>query len=151
VRATTELDVVVADFLAAAATTRTRSELRELRGALSHVASELGTMDVGDVRARDVQALLDDLHAAGLPPSRISAVVEALRSLFAYAIRRGLVRTSPMVGMAPAPPEPAAATGVARTPTDAMLLLGGQLIGWTVKLIVIAFVLFAVALGVALA
>jgi hypothetical protein len=75
----------------------TRESVRQLRGALSYVDSELGTMDVQDVRRRHVQALLEQLRASGLPGPRVIAVAEALRDLYAYAIRRDLVGFSPAV------------------------------------------------------
>lgn len=75
----------------------TREQVRALRSALSYVDSELGTLDVQDVRRRHVQALLSQLHAAGLAPARIAAVTDALSALYAYAIRRELVGFSPVV------------------------------------------------------
>src|SRR5206468_2461134 len=53
----------------------TRDQVRALRGALSYVDSELGTMDVQDVRRRHIQGLLGQLRSSGLPPVRIAAVV----------------------------------------------------------------------------
>jgi hypothetical protein len=75
----------------------TRESVRQLRGALSYVDSELGTMDVQDVRRRHVQALLEQLGASGLPGPRVIAVADAVRDLYAYAIRRELVGFSPAV------------------------------------------------------
>jgi hypothetical protein len=147
-----ELEAVIADFLAEAdegsvrdGTGRpyTRAAVRELRASLAHVVSELGTIDVAAVRGRDVRTMVDGLAAAGLPPARATAVVDALRAVYAYAVGRGLLRTSPLVGLADA--EPAQAT-----PTDAMLEFGERLAVWMVRAIVIAFVLVAVGLAVAL-
>lgn len=93
----------------------TRDRVRALRGALSYVDSELGTMDVQDVRRRHVQALVGQLRSSGLPPERMSAVIDALRDLYTYAIRRELVGFSPVVELdlsdaEPLPaPEPAVA------------------------------------------
>jgi hypothetical protein len=94
----------------------TRDRVRALRGALSYVDSELGTMDVQDVRRRHVQALVGQLRSSGLSPERVSAVVDALRDLYTYAIRRELVGFSPVVELdlsdaeqAVVPPEPAVA------------------------------------------
>jgi len=150
------LDAVIAQFLRAAEEGRTgrpytRTEVRELRGALAHVETELGTVPVDAVRGRQVGALFDQLRDAGLPPSRVSTIVEALRSLYAYAIERGLVRASPLVGLAAPEAAPAPAGHQTRTPTDAMLALGERVVTWTVRVIVIAFVLVAVVLAVALA
>ena len=144
-----ELGTVIAGFLADAEAGRAgrpypREELRELRGALSHVESELGTRPLDAVRGEDVGALVDSLRDAGLPPGRTIAIVDALRSVYAYAIERGLVSASPLVGLAPPSPAP-------RSPTDAMLELGEQVAAWTVRLIVTAFVLIAVGLVIVLA
>jgi len=147
-----ELETVIADFLAeadegsvrdGAGRPYTRAAVRELRGSLVHAVTELGTIDATAVRSRDVRAMVDGLAAAGLPPARVTAVVDALRAVYAYAVGRGLVRTSPLVGLADA--EPAQAS-----PTDAMLELGERLAVWMVRAIVIAFVLVAVGLAFAL-
>ena len=98
-----------------------RDGVRALRGALSYVDSELGTMDVQDVRRRHVQALLDQLRGAGLAAARIRAVAHALDSVYGYAIQRELVGFSPVValqlpesenGVAYAVPPPAATSSV---------------------------------------
>ena len=152
-----ELEAVIADFVAEAdegsvrdgsvrdgsGKPYTRAAVRELRGSLAHVVSELGTLDVAAVRGRDVRAMVDGLAAAGLPPARVTAVIDALRAVYAYAVGRGLVRTSPLVGMADAEP-------ARPSPTDAMLELGERLAVWMVRAIVIAFVLVAVGLAFAL-
>jgi hypothetical protein len=75
----------------------THEHVRALRGALSYAESELGTMDVQDIRRRHVQSLIDQLHGSGVAAARILAVTDALRVLYAYAIRRELVGFSPMV------------------------------------------------------
>lgn len=158
-----ELGAVIADFLRAAETGRvrradgapySRGELRALRGALSHVASELGSQGVDSISDWQVQSLIARLGDAGLPPPRVAAIVDALRSLYAYAIRRGLVTTSPVVGLAVPADDIAdadAPTHGAATPTDAMLQLGERVAAWTVRGTVLAFVLFALLLGLALA
>ena len=140
-----ELGAVIAEYVRdVEAGARTRDDVRELRRDLTHVASELGTLEVDQVRARHVEALVDELRAAGLPPDRVRSVIEALRSLYAYAIGRGLVKASTLVGLAVGGTE-------ARTPTAAMLDLGEQVVAWTVRVIVIAFVLIALGLVVVLA
>ena len=159
-----ELGAVIADFLRAAETGRvrradgapySRGELRALRGALSHVATELGSQEVGTISDWQVQSLIARLGDAGLPPPRVAAIVDALRSLYAYAIRGGLVTTSPVVGLSIPDDdhvaEADAPTHNAATPTDAMLQLGERVAAWTVRGTVLAFVLFALLLGLALA
>jgi hypothetical protein len=102
----------------------TREEMRELRGALSYVDSELGSMDVQEVRRRHVQALLDQLRGSGVPPARVSGIADAIRSLYTYAIRRDIVGFSPAVELelqdADVPTMPASANGggPARTAFD---------------------------------
>ena len=143
-----DLAAVIADFLADAATAGSydREQLRDLRAGLAHVvASDLGALDVEAVRGSDVQAMADGLRAAGLSPGRVKAVVDSLRPVYAFAIARGRIRSSPLVGLAPAE-RPAAPS-----PTDAMLTLGEHVVTWTVRFTVIAFALIAVGLVVALA
>jgi site-specific recombinase XerD len=146
VREDDELGVVIAAFLdeAAADRTRSREELRELRRALTHVDAELGGLPVGAVRGRDVQDLVEALGAAGLRADRTDAIVDALRAVYAFAIAQGVVRTSPLVGLA-------RPVDGGRSPTDAMLELGERVVAWSVRGIVIAFVVIAVGLAVAIA
>lgn len=101
-----ELSALIDDFLQAAEDGTVRDArgqqyssegVRSLRGALSYVDSELGSMDVQDVRRRHVQALVNQLRGAGVAPARILAIVDALGSLYAYAIRRELVGFSPVI------------------------------------------------------
>jgi hypothetical protein len=101
-----ELGALIEEFLAAAEGGQARAaggapyshdEIRALRGALSYVDSELGSMSVQDVRRRHVQALVGQLRASGVPPGRVTAVLEALRALYADAIRRDIVGFSPLV------------------------------------------------------
>ena len=103
-----ELGAVIAEFLRAAEAGRVRradgarygrDDLRALRGALSHVASELGARGVSTIRGWQIELVLDRLRDAGLPQRRVTAVVDALRSLFAFAIGRGLVAASPVIGL----------------------------------------------------
>jgi site-specific recombinase XerC len=158
---------VIAEFLRAAEAGRVRradgarygrADLRALRAALSHVASELGARGVGTISGWQIESFLDRLRDAGLSPQRLAAVVDALRSLFAYAIGRGLVTASPVVGLAVPEDEfdaPIRRTGTrvreTPTPTGGMLLLGEQVAKRTIGVIVVAFVLLAVALLAALA
>ena len=152
-RSNEELGSVIAAFLDGARAGAVRSprgspytptELRELRGALTHVTSELGDRDVAELRSRDVRELVDELGAAGLSPERAAAVVDALRPGYAYAMERGMVTTSPLVGLAPAASE-------GPSPTTAMLQFGEQLARFSARLMVLLLVLAAVGLAVALA
>jgi hypothetical protein len=101
-----ELGAVIDDFMRAAETGEaedpygepyTPEGLRELHSALSHVKAELGTMRIQLVRRWHIQGMLDELRLTGLGPVRLTAVVEALHSLYSYAIRRGLVEDSPVI------------------------------------------------------
>jgi hypothetical protein len=140
-------------------------ERRELRAALSHVDAELGTMPIRTVRPRTLVGLLGDLRAAGLSPRRRVAVIEALRSLFAFALARGLVSTSPVTGLADAEPHdrprpraaapvvPVARTEESRTPTPTltMLALGARVAWWTALIVTLVFATLLVVLVVELA
>jgi hypothetical protein len=97
-----ELGALIDEFLQAvedgtAGLPHSRESVRALRGALSYVDSELGTLDVQDVRRRHIQALLDQLLGSGISPARIHSIVDALQALYAYAIQRQLVDFSPVV------------------------------------------------------
>jgi site-specific recombinase XerC len=70
--------------------------LRELRWCLNgHVDKRLGTLDVSEVQRRDVEALVTDLAAAGLPPRRLRSVAKSVRALYDYAGERNLVADNP--------------------------------------------------------
>jgi hypothetical protein len=149
-----QLEELIAEFLNEAMDERPRTELRELRSALLHISSELGTMSVEDVRAWDVRGFADRLHAAGLPAARLDAVMEAFRELYVYAERRRLVEKSPvptviLLGQGQRADRQA---GGVQTPTDAMLALGTQVANWTGRLVLIGFVVvvfvFARELGI---
>jgi hypothetical protein len=129
-------------------TTGSEAERRELRAALSHVDAELGPMPLRDVRSRHVAALLDDLHDAGLSPRRETAVVDALRSLYGFAIAHGLVSDdpTPAPAAAAAPITPAPASTTAPTPTLTMRALGARVAVWTAWTIAIVFALLLVVL-----
>jgi hypothetical protein len=140
------LSAVIAEFM------RATDGDRELRSALSHVDAELGTMPIRNVRPRHLTALLDDLDQAGLSPRREAAVVDALHSLFAFAVARRLVAVDPMPGPTPlrrdtpAPPPPVTAP----TPTLAMLAVGARVAFWTAWLIMLGFLLLLLGLIVEL-
>jgi hypothetical protein len=72
------------------------ASLSELRWCLTgHVNDRLGAMDLGEVRRRDVEALMDDLAAAGLPPRRLRTTAKSLQALYDYARERDLVAHNP--------------------------------------------------------
>jgi len=147
-----ELGDLIADFLggaeagsvrAAGGRANTRAEVRELRRALTHISSELGELDVAAVRSRDVRGAIDELRSAGLPPARVESILDALRAVYAYALRRGLVLTSPLVGITIPTPE-------APSPTTAMLAFGERLATWATRLMMLTFALAVVGLAIAL-
>jgi hypothetical protein len=106
----------------------TRDSVRALRGALSYVDSELGTMDVQDVRRRHIQALLDQLRGSGLPPVRLAAIVDALNALYGYAIRHEVVGFSPVVELQLPEPTNGAVAEATANPKAAQTAATGQ---WT--------------------
>jgi hypothetical protein len=100
------VDSVITDFLAAAergeahersGAEYTQPRRAQLRAGLTYVESEIGSMPLQAVRRRHVQALIDELHSAGLPSDRIVEVVSSFRDLFVYAIQRDLVDFNPIV------------------------------------------------------
>jgi integrase len=69
--------------------------VRDLEGCLlGHVVPELGTRRLGDLRRGDVQRLIDKL-APTHSGSRVRSVVNAIRSLYAWAQDRDLVEHDP--------------------------------------------------------
>lgn len=70
------------------------SAIRDLDGCLNgHVEPVLGRRRLGDVRRGDVQRLIDGM--AGKSGSRVRSVVNAIRSLYAWAQDRELVQHDP--------------------------------------------------------
>jgi hypothetical protein len=70
--------------------------VRELRWCLSgHVDDRLGTMALAQVSRHDLEALVDDLGAAGLSRRRLRAVAKSLRALYDYAAERGTADHNP--------------------------------------------------------
>jgi hypothetical protein len=150
--ADSSLGAVIAEFVRA---TAAGVERRELRSALSHVDAELGTMPVRSVRTRHITALLDGLRRAGLSVRREAAIVEALHSLFAFAVARRLVAVDPVPGSAPPrrrerPRGPGDASLPAPTPTLTMLAVGARVAFWTALIVALGFVLLVLALLVEL-
>jgi hypothetical protein len=73
-----------------------RDALGELRWCLDgHVAEELGTMSVSDMRRDDVEALIYRLGDDGVSRRRLRVVATSVRALYDYAIERRLVRRNP--------------------------------------------------------
>lgn len=71
------------------------SAIRDLKGALEgHAVPALGGRRLADLRRRDVQTLVDEL-AVKLSGSRVRTVVNALRSLYAWAEDREYVDHDP--------------------------------------------------------
>jgi hypothetical protein len=99
-----ELGAAVADFRRTARESRarrfdgrpySRAELGELRSALTYVDSELGSAGIEALRTQRVQGLIDELREAGLSERRLGAIVDALRTIFAFAVGRGLLTADP--------------------------------------------------------
>jgi hypothetical protein len=134
-----DLATLIGEFLA---DREDRAERQALRGALAHVlASDLGGRDVASVLGADVEALLAQLRAEGLSSARAAAVLDGLRRVFAYAVGRGLLRVSPLVGFAVAPAVP--------SPTTAIASLVHGTVVWAVRATIVAFVVVALGLAVA--
>ena len=60
-----------------------------------HVGEALGTMSLGDVRRRDLEALVDELARTGMSRGRQRALVKSVRALYDYASERRLVSGNP--------------------------------------------------------
>jgi hypothetical protein len=151
--------------------------LRELRTGLTrHVVPQLGSLRIQDLRAQHVQEFADRLVADGLSRQRTGSVVNALRALCAFAVRRGLIERNPadlLVLPAEAAPSRATATGAfttgwqdqdrnrsttgtwapttTPTPTNDGLIaeaasLPDRAIWWCLKVIVLVFVLIILVL-----
>lgn len=61
----------------------------------NHVEDTIGRRRLADVRRRDVQAIVDGMVADGKSGSRVRSVVNAIRSLYAWAQDRELVQHDP--------------------------------------------------------
>jgi hypothetical protein len=97
---------VIQEFLDAAARGEARdaagvpfsqARQQQLRDGFTYVQAQMGVARIQQVRRRDVQALVDQLDGAGLPFDRVIAVIDTLRELFMYAIRRDLADSNPIV------------------------------------------------------
>lgn len=148
------LGAVIAEFVRAT----DGAERRRLRAALSHVAAELGTLPIRAVRRRHLTDLLDELRDAGLTESREATIVEALRSLYAFALARRLVEVDPLperrrrpahrppVVSPPRPPTAHTPLTPTPTPTLTMLALGARVAAWTAWTIMVVFAVLLIAL-----
>lgn len=124
----------------AEATASSRSELRELRAALSHIDAELGPLPLSSLDDEHVATLVRNLRAAGLSSERERAVMRAIAAL------RGR-RPAPVPVLAPAASAPAPpARASEATPTDAMLALGSRV---ATLASVSVFLLFAAVIALA--
>ena len=109
---------VIHDFLASASRglgsgpdDPSRERLRQVTAGLGYVDAELGPRRIQTIRRRHIQALVDQLEAAGMSAELINSVIDALRVLFSYAIQRDLVDFNPIVQLRlpaaqPVPPPP---------------------------------------------
>lgn len=73
-----------------------RGYRRELRG---RVVTAFGPTRLAELTLPDVQRWADTLVGEGLAPSTVRNVVTALRSLYGWAMPRGLARVNPTVGV----------------------------------------------------
>jgi len=165
------VSALIAEFVSAIAS---QAERRALRAPLSHVDAELGSLPLRAVRARHVAALLDKLRDAGLSPRREDAILDAVGSLYAFAIARRLVAAAPLPqrprSRAARPPDvatpprrvprdtprraardkPRDTPRPGQTPTMTMLALGARVAVWTAWTILIIFAALLVVLVVEL-
>ncbi len=124
----------------AEATASSRSELRELRAALSHIDAELGPLPLSSLDDEHVATLVRNLRAAGLSSERERAVMRAIAAL--RGRRPAPVPVPAPAASAPAPPARASEA----TPTDAMLALGSRV---ATLASVSVFLLFAAVIALA--
>jgi hypothetical protein len=118
----TTVSAAGAELLSAAeASSSTRSELRELRAALSHIDAELGPLPLRSLDDERVAAFVANLREAGISPQRERAIVRALGAL---RPGRPAVPVPVPASATPATPARPAPPANAPTPTDAMLALG---------------------------
>jgi integrase len=73
-----------------------QSAVRTIESALKgRIEQELGSLLLDEVRRRHVQTLVDEMVTEKLSGSRVRNVLNALRSLYTYAIARDLAQNSP--------------------------------------------------------
>jgi hypothetical protein len=115
-----------------------RESARELHRSLEgYVGSELGDRRLNYVRRQHVEALLDGLDSAGVPPLQLAALAKSLRALYDYAADQDLVRHNPAehVGLRYEQDE-----------AEARPAIGDRAISLTLRLLTMAFLLLAVVL-----
>jgi hypothetical protein len=131
--------------------------VQELRWCLTgHVEKRLGALALTEVRRRDVEALVDDLQAAGLPRPRLRAIVKSIRALYDYAAQRGLLANNPADRIALPDEDDAAQPSRERPPAGPVraLLAGGdramagadRALALFLQVATVFFVLFALVL-----
>ena len=77
-----------------------RESARELHRSLeSYIGSELGDRRLNYVRRQHLEALLDGLESAGVPPLQLAGLASSLRALYDYAAEHDLVRHNPAEGV----------------------------------------------------
>jgi hypothetical protein len=160
------VDAAIADFLRAAEDGSARDRLgrafsrasvTELRWCLSgHVVDRLGAVDLNEVQRHDLEALVEDLAAAGLSRRRLRAVAKSLRALYDYASERELVTHNPAERIAVPDEDDAEQPTRDRPPaTHLRFLLGGaeratvgidRAIALGLQVITVCFVLLALVL-----
>jgi site-specific recombinase XerC len=115
-----------------------RESERELHRSLeSYIGSELGDRRLNYVRREHLEALLDGLESAGVPPLRLAALVTSLRALYDYAAEQDLVRHNPAEGVGIRYKQEEAETKPA---------IVDRAIALTLRLLTLAFLLLAVVL-----
>jgi hypothetical protein len=175
---TNDVGALIADFLRDAEAGRVRDSaggaytaatLRSVRRSLDRVDAAIGRLDATSLMTAgeaDVQRLgRQVVDVSGLPPSRLDAIVHALRCLSAYSSGRRPAEPTSWVDRAmwseasrradrprraPSPASDPAAAPEARTPTFTMLALGARVSAWIERTVVIAFVLTAIGLAIEL-
>jgi len=77
-----------------------QSAIKTIEGALKgRIKDELGPLLLDDVRRGHVQTLVDEMVTEKLSGSRVRNVLNALRSLYTYAIARDLAQSSPIANI----------------------------------------------------
>lgn len=70
--------------------------ITDVRSSLARVPAKLQGRRLTDIGRGEYQRMVDDLHEEGLSGSRIRSVVNALRSLYRWAIERDFASSSPV-------------------------------------------------------
>jgi site-specific recombinase XerD len=114
-----------------------RESARELHRSLeSYIGSELGDRRLNYVRRQHLEALLDGLASAGVPPFQVAALASSLSALYDFAAEHDLVRHNPAEGL-----------GVRYTQEpQAKPAIVDRAISLTLRLLTVAVLLLAVVL-----